>query len=78
MTIWEITKPETTDRAVRDFLDRNGEGAQNLSEFVNAAVRRRIFELTVSRIKERNANFDQNEIQALIDEEVRTVSETRF
>ena len=42
----------------------------DLSQFVNDAVRRRLMELTLSNIKDRNARYDQSEILAIIDEEV--------
>ena len=43
---------------------------RDLSQFVNDAVRRRLVELTVSSIKDRNARYDQGEILAIINEEV--------
>ena len=42
----------------------------DLSEFVNDAVRRRIMELTVIKVKDRNTRYDQSEILAIIDEEI--------
>ena len=70
MTRWNLSIPEETDRAVRAFLSRNGGKMSDLSQFVNDAVRRRLVELTVSKIKDRNARYDQSEILAIIDEEV--------
>lgn len=70
MTRWNLSIPEETDRAVRTFLSRNGGKMGDLSQFVNDAVRRRLMELTVSNIKNRNARYDQSEILAIIDEEV--------
>ena len=70
MTRWNLSIPEETDRAVRTFLARNGGKKGDLSRFVDEAVRRRVLELTVSRVKERNARHDQQELLALIDEEV--------
>ena len=70
MTRWNLSIPEETDRAVRIFLSRNGEQAGDLSQFVNDAVRRRLVELTVSNIKDRNARYDQSEILVIINEEV--------
>ncbi len=43
---------------------------RDLSQFVNDAVRRRLVELTVSKIKDRNTRYDQSEILAIINEEV--------
>ena len=70
MTRWNLSIPEETDRAVRTFLARNGGKKGDLSRFVDEAVRRRVLELTVSRVKERNARLDQQDLLDLIDEEV--------
>ena len=70
MTRWNLSIPEETDRAVRTFLSRNRGKMGDLSQFVNDAVRRRLMELTVSNIKNRNARYDQSEILAIVDEEV--------
>ncbi len=70
MTRWNLSISEETDRAVRTFLARNGGKKGDLSRFVDEAVRRRVFDLTVSQVKERNAGLDQQEILGLIDDEV--------
>ena len=70
MTRWNLSIPEETDRAVRMFLARNGGKKGDLSRFVDEAVRRRVFDLTVSQVKERNAEADQRETLGLIDDEV--------
>ncbi|MXY63667.1 MAG: hypothetical protein F4128_08875 [Gammaproteobacteria bacterium] len=58
---------------VRTFLARNGGRKGDLSKFVNAAVRRSVLELTVRQVKERNAEFDQQELLDMIDQEVSAV-----
>ena len=70
MTRWNLVIPEETDRAVRTFLARNGGKKGDLSRFVDEAVRRRVLDMTVRQIKDRNARYDQREILDLIDEEV--------
>ena len=70
MTRWNLSVSEETDRMVRMFLARNGGKKGDLSRFVDEAVRRRVFDLTVSQVKERNAELDQREILGLIDKEV--------
>ena len=70
MTRWNITIPEKTNRAVRIFLARTGGKKGDLSRFVDEAVRRRVLDLTVRQVKDRNARYDQQEILDLIDEEV--------
>jgi len=70
MTRWNLSISEETDRAVRTFLARTGGKKGDLSRFVDEAVRRRVLDLTVRQVKNRNAGFDQREILDLIDEEV--------
>ena len=67
---WNLSIPEETDRAVRAFLGRAGGKKGDLSRLVNDAVRRRVFDRVVSRIEDRNAVFDQQEILDAIDEGV--------
>ena len=59
MTRWNLSISEETDRAVRTFLARTGGKKGDLSRFVDEAVRRRVLDLTVRRVKDRNAGYDQ-------------------
>ena len=70
MARWNLSISEETDRSVRTFLARNGGKKGALSRFVDEAVRRRVFDLTVGQIKERSAEYDQQDILDLVDEEV--------
>ena len=70
MSRWNLSIPEETDRTVRTFLARNGGKKGDLSRFVDDAVRRRVFDLSVSQVKERNAGSDQRKVLDLIDDEV--------
>ena len=70
MTRWNLSIPEKTDRAVRTFLARTGGRKGDLSRFVDEAGRRRVLDLTVREIKDRNARCDQQQILDLIDDEV--------
>ncbi len=70
MTRWHLSIPEETDQAVRLFLARDGRRKGGLSRFVDEAVRRYVFDLTVCRVKERNAGYDQDELLDLIEAEV--------
>ena len=72
MTRWNLSIPEQTDRAVRTFA-RTGGKKGDLSRFVDEAVRRRVLDLTVRQIKDRNAGQDQQALLDLIDEEVDAV-----
>jgi len=73
MTRWNLSIPDKTDRAIRTFLARTGGKKGDLSRFVDEAVRRRVFDLTVREIKDRNSRYDQQEILNLIDEETDAV-----
>lgn len=70
MARWNLTISEKTDRAVRTYLARTGGKKGDLSRFVDEAVRRRVLDLTVREIKDRNAHVDQQALLALINEEV--------
>ncbi len=70
MTRWSLSIPEETNLAVRTFLARKGGKKGDLSWFVDEAVRRRVLDLTVCQIKDRNARDDQQDILDLIDDEV--------
>lgn len=70
MTRWSLSIPEQTDRTIRLFLARNGGKKGDLSRFVDEAVRRYVFDLTVEQVKDRNAEHDQDELLRLIDSEV--------
>ncbi len=70
MTRWNLSISEETDRAVRIFLARNGGKKGDLSRFVDEAVRRRVFDLTVDQVKQRNVEYDQQDILDLVDREV--------
>lgn len=70
MIRWNLSIPEETDRAIRRFLAREGGRKGGLSRLVDEAVRRYVFDLTIRRVKERNAGCDQDELLDLIDAEV--------
>ena len=70
MTRWNLSIPQKTDRVVRTFLARTGGKKGDLSRFVDDAVRRRVLDLTVRQVKDRNNGYDQQEILDLIDDEV--------
>ena len=70
MTRWNLSIPEETDRVLRTFLARTGGKKGDLSRFVDEAVRRRVLDLTVREIKDRNSRYDQQKLLDLIDEEV--------
>lgn len=69
MTRWNLSVPDKTDRAVRNYLARTGGKKGGLSRFVDDALRPRVFDLTVPGIKDRNAAIDQQALLDLIDTE---------
>ncbi len=70
MTRWNLSIPQKTDRVVRTFLARTGGKKDDLSRFVDDAVRRRVLDLTVRQVKDHYNGYDQREILDLIDDEV--------
>jgi hypothetical protein len=70
MTRWTLSIPEQTDRTVRTYLARTGLKKGDLSRFVDEAVRRQVFALTVRGIKERNAGTNPDMLERLIKEAV--------
>ncbi len=70
MLRWNLSISEETDRAVRTFLARTGGKKSDLSRFVDEAMRRRVLDLTIQEIKDRNSRHDPQDILDLIDEEV--------
>ena len=70
MTQWNLSISDETDRVVRTFLARSGGRQDDLSRFVDDAVRRRVLDLTVREVKDRNVRYDQQDLLDLVDEEV--------
>lgn len=68
MTRLTLVLSNDTDRALRMFLAQNGGKKGDLSHFVEEAVRKRLFDLTVDRIKKRNSAYPPAEIMDAIEE----------
>jgi hypothetical protein len=73
MTEWNITIPDETDRSVRQYLQRAGGKAGDLSAFVDRAVQQAIFWETVKEVHAQNRDHSPDDIQALVDEEVSAI-----
>lgn len=69
-TRWTLVVSQETDRALRAFLGMSGGKKGDLSAFVEKAVQERLFDLTVERVKNRNASNDPTELMQLIDDAV--------
>ena len=70
MTRWNLSIPQKTDSVVRTFLARTDGKKDDLSRFVDDAVRRRVLDLTVRQVKDHYNGYDPREILDLIDDEV--------
>jgi hypothetical protein len=70
MTRLTLVISEKTDTALRGFLGSIGARKGDLSKIVEEAVKDKIFRETVSRVKARNAGYDQQEIMDTVEEAV--------
>lgn len=67
---WTVVVPESTDRALRTFLGKEGMRKGDISRFVDDAVQARLFDLAVTKVKDRNRDADSNELLSIIEEAV--------
>jgi len=74
---WNIKVSKETDRAVRAFLGAEGKKRGGLSQFVEEAVRWRIFHKTVSEVRAGFADVPPDELQKIIDDAVTDVRAKR-
>jgi hypothetical protein len=74
---WNIKVSKETDLTLRAFLGSQGMKRRDISKFIEQAVRAHVFHRTVQDIKARNADTDQDELQALIDNAVNEVRAER-
>jgi translation elongation factor EF-G len=75
---WTVRVSKDTDVAVRTFLAQRGMKKGDLAKFVEEAVRWRVLDRTVAETKARNAKASVPEIEAAIDEALKTVRVERF
>ena len=74
---WTVRVSKDTDVAVRTFLAQRGMKKGDRSKFVEEAVRWRIFDQTVQKVKQGFAQIDAVEGQAMIDQAVAEVRRER-
>ena len=67
---WSIVVPESTDKALRTYLAGTGMKKGAISNFVVEAVQLRLFDLVTETVKERNEQYDEDDIFSVIDEAV--------
>jgi hypothetical protein len=77
LTRLTISWTKETDLALRSYLGSQGMKKGDLSKFIEDAVRWRLFQQTVTTIKDRNANTDPDALMDLIDTTVRDVRRAR-
>ena len=70
---WTIKVSKETDLTLRTFLDAHNMKKNDLSKFIEEAVRWRVFHRTVQDIKRRNADVDSEELQRVVDDAVHEV-----
>ncbi len=77
-TRWNLVVSRETDTGLRQFLAGEGGGRKgDLSKFVEEAVRARIFQLRVGKIKAKNTGVPAGELQLAVDEAVAEVRKDR-
>ncbi|MES2832433.1 MAG: ribbon-helix-helix domain-containing protein [Pseudomonadota bacterium] len=66
---WNIAVSPDTDQSLRMFLASQGGGRKgDLTRFIEEAVRAHILELTAERAKAANANVNEADIVAIVQE----------
>ena len=75
---WTVRVSKDTDVAVRTFLAQRGMKKGDLAKFIEEAVRWRVLDRTGAETKARNAKAPLAEIDAAIDEALKTVRAERF
>ena len=77
MTRLTLVISEDTDRALRTFLAQTGGKKGDISNFIEQAVKDKLFHLTVGNIKKRSSVYDQNELMDIINEAVINVRQSK-
>lgn len=77
-TRWNLVVSKETDIGLRQFLASEGGGRKgDLSKFVEEAVKARIFQVRVGKIKARNSGVSAEELNLAIDQAVSEVRRER-
>ena len=67
---WTVHVSPDTDLALRDFLDTPNLESEEVSKFIEEAVRWRMLDNDLQVIKDRNQDMPAEELQAIIDKSV--------
>ena len=69
-TRWTVSVSKDTDIVVRSFLAQRGLKKDDLSKFIEEAVRWRVFDQTLAEVRGKFADMPPDELETLIDEAV--------
>ena len=75
---WSLQVSKETDLDLHTYLGSQGMQKGDLAKFIEDAVRRRILELTIQDIWDRNAGAAPDEVQRMVDEAVSEVRTERY
>ncbi len=71
---WNVTVSADTDQSLRIFLANQGCGRKgDLSRFIEEAVKAHILELTTEQVKFANADVNESDLNAMVDEALQWV-----
>ncbi|MGK7878834.1 MAG: ribbon-helix-helix domain-containing protein [Crocosphaera sp.] len=77
MANWSLSVSSEIDQRLRAFLGQKGIAEDNLSRYVEEAVKQRLdFEETVDYVQEGNLRYSQEEIETDIEEAIRKIRDT--
>ncbi|MWC44716.1 hypothetical protein GQR91_13805 [Sphingomonas carotinifaciens] len=71
MVRWSLKVSRETDIGLRTLLATRGGKKGDLSRFVEEAVNREVLRATIRDVQSRNADADPDELERLIEDEVR-------
>jgi hypothetical protein len=69
-TRWTVSVSKETDIAVRSFLAQRGLKKGDLSKFIEEAVKWRVFDQTLTEVRDKFADMPPQELEELINEAV--------
>ena len=75
---WSLLVSKETDLALRLYLQQQGLGPENFSQFIEDAVQWRVLDRTVAETKSQNADENEAEIEAALEEALQAVRAERF
>ncbi len=73
MVNWCLTVSDDIDQSVRRFLAEKDGEERDMAAFVEKAVRRELFAQKLQAIKNRNAQYSQQDIMDTVDEALSSV-----